>query len=166
MKSVSFAAGLVVLAAALPGLAHAGVYDFTLSGTDLSASGVLITAGALSATGTLITGVSGEQNGSAITGLRAPGTYPAGALSNDNLLFSGTPSLDQFGFSFAASGASYNVYFEGGAGTGYYEFSRPGSTELASFSLSSPTSVPEPASRAVLALGLLTLSMFYVRRPS
>jgi hypothetical protein len=61
--------------------------------------------------------ISGSQNGDPITSLLPPNGYGG----NDNLIFPASPGLvDIPGFSIAAGGIDYNIYFYGGK---YYECS-------------------------------------------
>lgn len=160
----SLLAGVVALGfAGLPDAARAVPIDFNFSytGTGVSASGVLTTDGVLSSGFYTVTGITGERNGTAISGLVAPG----GLGNNDNLLSPTAPFVDIKGITYTAGGVSYNFYLSGSpilGCTGVAEISsiNPSSIcgnpiQVALLVTLAPAAVPEPASLALLGAGLL-----------
>lgn len=108
-----------------------------------------------------VTGITGTFNGHAITGLMAVGTY----FGNDNILYYpssvtylGQPSyLDIDGISFRTASDYVNLYF-GLGGTGdVYGMRIDGNANLTLGILTvapASTPTPEPASLAILAIGI------------
>jgi len=166
-------AGTALLAAAAfaaPGVARAATvfdfaYDIPASGsfpTAVTASGTLTADPTATAGEFLVTAIGGTRNGQAITGLLPPGTYGG----NDNLIFAADPHLDGNGLAYAVTGVGdsgagdVNVFFSSPSPTGYTEFSLAvGFTPTFTLTQEGPPSVPEPASLALLAGGLLGLAV-------
>jgi hypothetical protein len=150
-RLIAFAlAGVVALFAAQPTRAES--FTFSISGAGITASGSL-TVTPLGGGIDLITGLNGKQNGQKMTLLGI-----GGFDLNDNVLYtSSSDELDSLGFSFAAGGHNYKVYFNefpallGGSET-YYETSVLGALGgKVSFA------TPEPPVYLLLAVGLLGL---------
>jgi PEP-CTERM motif len=158
--------------------AQAAIYDWTvdLFGSygdggetpvtpyELQGSGQLITEDTQTLGGYRVTSMSGSFGGSAITGLFNPSDY----AGNDNLIFTTPNYLDTSGLSFmVAPGLSSNFGYSGGNGDSvnlyfvcddplgsncYSDFTNQNNGE---FTLTAVTTdVPEPATLALLGLGL------------
>ncbi len=158
----------LTLALAAGGSASAATYAYTISGSGFAGSGTLTTTGAPTANpypcatcapgpGFHVGSLTGDLNGDAVT-LLPPITY----AGNDNLIYpnstAGEPYLDWGDLGFSANGVDYNAF------NGNYA-SQPGDFLAASsggglygnpitFTL---TAVPEPATWAMMMLGLFGL---------
>ena len=134
--------------------AHADTFNFSYTGSDVTASGVLTTTTTQTNGYYTITGISGRRNGLAITGLDAIGSY----ASNDNLFSPLAPYIDFSGFSYLVGTTSYNVFYGGGTYTsGDGECSLCGGTDDKgiAFSAQQAAVTPEPSSIALLGTGIL-----------
>ena len=139
--------------------AQAGIYNFAYTdiatgGTAITASGTLTTGAAVGGGLFDVTGITGFRNGFAITGLVAVNGY----AGNDNL-FSPTPTYFTFpGVSYsAADGNSYNIANNGvNIYTDDSSLTDPGGAPETGVILTI-SEVPEPASLALLATGILGL---------
>ncbi len=143
-------AGCAALAAAMPlGAARAGPldFDFSYTGTGISASGVLITDGVLSGGAYTVTGITGARNSVTISGLSS-------FLGADNLLFPSAPYVDSQGITYTAGGVYYNFYESGDGGV--LEISSTSPNAAISLTVTpATTAVPEPWSAALLGAGLI-----------
>jgi hypothetical protein len=132
--------------------ALADSFSFSYTGSGVTASGTF-TTNSLSGGSYLITAITGTRNGQSMT-LLAPLAFDG----NDNLLFPTSPLLDFNGFSFAAGGVNYNVYFNSfaccGGTTTYYETSTPG---VLGTQVNFSASVPEPSTFVLLVSGLAAI---------
>lgn len=169
---------LSVLGALAQSPAHASVlWNWTFSDPNYgnSAIGTLTTNNLLNGS-YLITGITGAWNGSQITGLDQTGTCCTGGPSdnNDNLLLASTPLLDIYGFAFSVGGGpNENIYFDNSLGFDTMTYASIAGTYGApslpdgQFSATRvTTSVPEPSTLALFALGLVGFAMTRRRRMS
>jgi hypothetical protein len=146
---------ILVLAGCAQNL-YAQTFDFSFSGTGISASGVFDTT-FVSGDEYLVTSISGTQNGQTMV-LLAAGVYAA----NDNLIFSTPPYLDLGGVSFdyLVGTTMYNVYYDAGK---YIECNSvangscvaPAGVPLTSFALAQ---TPESGTMLLFGTGLLIIA--------
>ena len=139
--------------------ANSVTFDFSFSGTGITGTGSL-TATLVSGNQYLVTAISGMQNGFAMT-LLAPGSY----ASNDNILFSTKPNVDEFGLAFTLSNGAtdYNIYFDPALNQTFECNSTEGTCNLGvgtaiSGTVTQVATVPEPGSLILLGSGLLGLT--------
>jgi hypothetical protein len=151
LKKWMISCGVGIACATMAVSAHATVYDFSISTSQDTASGQFTVSAA-----NQVTLVTGQVDGSAITGLSAYGLA-------DNLLQSTAQYVDRSGLAFTtANGLSFNIFtnygtvysfcnsaFNGGC-TGGDANNAP----VASFKLSAASAVPEPATWALLMIGI------------
>jgi hypothetical protein len=159
MRMVKFSSFILAAMAALAlavGAADAGVYQFTLSGSGLSASGEFITSGTTSPyTVTDVTGTASDA--SYISTAPSPIMGVSGFLGADNLLYypPAPGYADGFGIAFyTANGDQYNVGDGGAAtfGTLYYaDYPLPLPVSL------TVTPIPEAPVWVLMALGFACL---------
>jgi hypothetical protein len=150
-------------------------WQFAYSGVGVSAGGDLITLATPVNGHFQIVGLSGTRNGQEMNALFPAGTYLAsggGNLISDNLLFPNSPFLGFGGFTFHAGDDRYNLYFLNGQ---YYDLAgadcSAANCGLAGH-LGTPVdfllseAVPEPATVALMILGLAGLAAFGRRKPA
>jgi hypothetical protein len=126
VKSILVAALSVLLLGAGTRAWAAALWNWSYTGTGVSATGTLTTDAAPDAHGFYqITGITGTANGGTITGLQAGGTaIPGnGGYAVDNLVGTTEPQLTMHGFGFSVSNGEYHNPFHA---TDYLDYiSRP-----------------------------------------
>lgn len=136
----------------------AAKFKFSYFGTNVlnpndtvTASGILTTNDYDPTTNSYeIIDISGTRNGQEIEGLLAPGgVFDNDSYDNNNLLFTGFPKFDDFGFAYYIGETLYNVFYT----YDYIELSQQGFVGgyPISFSL---TPIPEPS----LIIGVFSLT--------
>jgi hypothetical protein len=170
MRTVKFSSLTLATIAAMAltvGAANAGVYEFTLAGSGLSASGEFITSGTTSPYAVIdVTGTASDA--SYISTAPSPIVGVTGFLGADNLLnYPPAPAyVTGFGISFyTANDDQYNV--GGGVGPLYYAATF-GTLYYADYPLPLPVSltvtpVPEAPIWILMALGFVCLGFLRLR---
>ena len=179
------------LALAAPERARAAItWDWSLTGTDISAGGTFTTSDTADSSGFYtITGITGSRNGVAITGLEPantaiPGNDPSNIV-DDLVGVSGLQlTLNGFGFSMADGSYSNPYYDVYGTPPAYYEvYSAPVSgspgaynvveppvtftaTQVATGAINPETSVPEPGTPGLVLAGLASFLVLSAWRRS
>jgi hypothetical protein len=165
------------LALAAPECARAAImWDWSLAGTDITASGTFTTSDTADGSGYYtITGITGSRNGVAITGLEPantaiPGDDPSNVV--DDLVSLTGPQLTLNGFGFSLADGSYsNPYYDiYGTPPAYYEvYSTPDASAAGGYDVVEPpvtftavqvvpgTSIPEPGTLGLTLAGIAVL---------
>ncbi|WP_428488139.1 PEP-CTERM sorting domain-containing protein [Rhodopila sp.] len=147
---------VAALAVATATTAHAGTYEIDYTSQNPAIYGdVIVTASDTPAGGPFtVTGITGSRGTDTITALSS-------YAGSDQLVYAADPYFDLSGVSFStASSGDFNLYTSNGS---YYELSSnldpvgyPSNGVPVSITISA---VPEPASIAVLAVGILGLGV-------
>ncbi len=158
---MNFTRSLAVAALGLAslGAAHAGTWNFTYTGQDVTASGTFTTAGNALSPESVLT-ISGFRNGLAITGI-----VPLDSDDNfiyDNLFTSASPNFTEGGILFSVAGGqpNTNVYFSEGE---YFEVYVDGLSAVNVPIVWNVTAVPEVSTVLSMMAGLGLLGV-YMRR--
>jgi hypothetical protein len=137
-----------------PAAAQASLlFNFSFSGPGVTANGQF-TTNDLSGGSYLVTGIAGTRNGIAISALIPPN----GFMFNDNLLYPSAPIVDFDGIGYASGGVNYNIFFESFFNQ-YHEAADLSVIPISSFSVTPAATVLEPATLALLGLGLTGLAL-------
>ena len=153
MKTNFAACGAALGLLALAGASHAATYTFSFSGANDSGSGTL--------TGVLdspLTGITGTIDGATILGFSTYGL--TSALPPGNTLTTADPHVDYNGIAFYTAGDAFNIYYNSTAPVGFFliqQSTDPSPNDpSAPFgeSISFTTSAPEPATWAMMIVGL------------
>ena len=155
LRAVMAGAAASMLALTFASPASAGVLQWNFSysdtGSGLSVTGIFTTDDTLlGGDHYLVTGISGFRDGNAITALIVPG----GFAGNDNFLFTSDPFVDLLGISYEVGPNNFNIFFVGGV----YVDSSVGTLNGTTPFVVTPVAAPEPASVAILGLGLAGLA--------
>jgi hypothetical protein len=164
--AILMAAGSLALGLRMaPASASAITWDLSYTGSGIDTHGTLTTTSTTNAQGAYtVTGLDLWRNNVETTTLWPPGTY------NDNLLFPGSPIVDQYGIGFVVGKTLYNLYYNYSSecGTlGYredasadYPYCDPSSPSLDSVTLTRALpSVPEPGPLGLAVTGLAALAL-------
>jgi len=146
MKRLAILAAVTALTAAVP--ANAATFVISFNSGYGAGNGTIVTNGAAN-TPSLVTSFTGTLAGAAIS-LLAPGSYPIGTASNDNLFDGTSPYFTFKGVSFAAGGQNYNLYNNGPT---VMLCGRTAGCDTTSLSAFTVTAVPEPATWAMMLVG-------------
>lgn len=144
-------------------------FDFSYTGTGVTASGQLFTDGVLSGGAYTVTNITGTRNGVGIAGL-------VSFVGDDDLLYVTAPVVDNEGISYAASGIDYNLFLVGGGsfcvGVNEISSTAPNSfcdslipvSVIVTEASDSTSTVPEPSSLAILGAGIAALGWMRRKR--
>ena len=159
LRSLVLGAALAVVA---PVVHAALLWNFSLSGGGLSASGVLSTTDVANGAGFYtVTGINGTIDGDPITALLPPGTF----LANDNLFRPLAPQFTNAGVSFAAGALLFNIFTADGDCPDLGVVVSTGSVLCSDvIPVVFTASVPEPPVTALLALALAGAVLTLARR--
>lgn len=162
MRNLTKIIGLgVLLLGSLSANATSIFWDFSYSGSGVSASGVLTTDSTLVSGAYAVTNITGQRNGEAILSLVPAGTF--GNLFSDNLLFATGSFLDNAGITFTTATGAFNLcYLGSGCGSGGYQDITNQGVIFTPVTLN-VTKVPEPATIGLFGVGLLLVG-FAARR--
>jgi len=149
----------LLLAGAQNLFATSVTFDFSFSGTGITASGSL-TATLVAGNEFLVTSLTGMQNGFAMT-LLAPGAY----ADNNNDVFTTGPFLNVGGLAFVLSNGTtdYDVYYDASTST-YLECNSMsggcaiGDGTIIKGTVTEVSTVPEPGTLVLLGSGLVGLA--------
>lgn len=160
LAKIAFSASLALAACAAN--ATSIVWNFSYSGSGVSASGTLTTTGTLDSSGAYdilsISGTRTDGSGTSAIG----GLLPSNPTYNDNELFMTGALFDQLGVGFSVGTTQYDLYFNSQPACGPSGYREDNGSAFPYCSSKAPVinnvsvtrSVPEPGTLALMALGI------------